>query len=120
VCGSKSSNFGRSTFKLKIQLFVFIKNLAKQLVLIAKSILKLNDSQKRLSGDESSLTSESESEMYREDLSMRQRLVKSPILRLGFPSSSELEESSLEKSRSPRAAHAQDIIFCNFFFSSCH
>jgi hypothetical protein len=41
-------------------------------------------------------------------------------LRLGFPSSSELEESSLEKSRSPRAAHAQDIIFWNFFFSSCH
>jgi hypothetical protein len=35
---------------------------------------------------------------------------------LGFSSSFELEESSLEKSRSLRAAHAWDIIFCNFFF----
>jgi hypothetical protein len=47
---------------------------------------------------------------------MRQRPVKSPVLRLDFSSSSELEESSLEKSRSLRAAHAQDIIFWNFFF----
>jgi hypothetical protein len=45
--GSKSSNFGRSTFKLKIQLFVFMKNLAKQFVLIVKSILKLDDSQRK-------------------------------------------------------------------------
>jgi hypothetical protein len=35
---------------------------------------------------------------------------------LGFSSSSELEESSLEKSRSLRVAHARDIIFWNFFF----
>jgi hypothetical protein len=34
VHGSKSSDFIRSTFKLKIQLFVFMKNLAKQLILI--------------------------------------------------------------------------------------
>jgi hypothetical protein len=54
----------------------------------------------RLSGDESSLTSELESEMCHEDLPMRQRPVKSPVLCLGFSSSSELEESSLEKSRS--------------------
>jgi hypothetical protein len=47
VHGSKSSNFGRSTFKLKIQLFVFMKNDAKQLVLAAKGILKLNDSQRK-------------------------------------------------------------------------
>jgi hypothetical protein len=47
VRGSKSSNFGRSTFKLKIQLFVFTKNLAKQLILIAKGILKLDDSQRK-------------------------------------------------------------------------
>jgi hypothetical protein len=44
VRGSKSSNFGRSTFKLKIQLFVFAKNFVKQLVLIAKNILNLDDS----------------------------------------------------------------------------
>jgi hypothetical protein len=37
---------------------------------------------------------------------MRQRLVKSPVLRLGFSSYSELEESSLEKSWSLRVAHA--------------
>jgi hypothetical protein len=35
---------------------------------------------------------------------------------MGFSSSSELEESSLEKLRSLRVAHAQDIIFWNFFF----
>jgi hypothetical protein len=62
------------------------------------------------SGDESSLTSELKSEMCRDDLPMRQRLVKSSVLHLGLSSSSELEESSLEKSRSLRAAHAQDII----------
>jgi hypothetical protein len=67
--------------------------------------------EERLSGDESSLTSESESEMCREALPMRQRPAKSPVLRLGLLSSSELEESSLEKSRSLRAGHAQDIIF---------
>jgi hypothetical protein len=47
---------------------------------------------------------------------MRQRPVKLPILHLGLSSSSELEESSLEKLRSLRAAHARDIIFWNFFF----
>jgi fatty acid desaturase len=69
-----------------------------------------------LSGDRSSLTSESESEMFLEDLPMRKRSVKSPFLNLGFSSSSELEESSLEKSKSLRAAHAQDMIFWIFFF----
>jgi hypothetical protein len=47
---SKSSDFRRSTFELKIQPFVFTKNLAKQLVLIAKGILKLDDSQKKTLG----------------------------------------------------------------------
>jgi hypothetical protein len=41
--------------------------------------------------------------------------VKSFGLRLGFSSSSKLEESSLEKSRLLRVAHARDIIFWNFF-----
>jgi hypothetical protein len=49
--------------------------------------------------------------MCHEDLPMRQRPVKSPVLHLGFSSSSELDESSLEKWRSLRAAHTQDIIF---------
>jgi hypothetical protein len=48
--GSKRSNFRRSTFKLKIQLFILMKNLAKQLVLVAKGILKLNDSQGKTIG----------------------------------------------------------------------
>jgi hypothetical protein len=56
--------------------------------------------------------------MCHEDLPMRQRPVKSPVLRLGFSSSSDLEESSLEKSRLQRVAHAWDIIFCNFFYLS--
>jgi hypothetical protein len=56
--------------------------------------------------------------MCLEDLLVRQRPVKSPGLRLTFSSSSELEESSLEKSMSLRVAHAQDIIFWNFFFLS--
>jgi hypothetical protein len=41
--------------------------------------------------------------------------VKSSVLRLGLSSSSELEESSLEKSRSLRAALARDIIFPELF-----
>jgi hypothetical protein len=49
--------------------------------------------------------------MFLEDLLMRQRPVKSPFLDLGFSSSSELEESSLEKLKSLWAAHAQDMIF---------
>jgi hypothetical protein len=48
--------------------------------------------------------------MCHEDLPMRQRSVKSSVLHLGFSSSSELEESSLEKSMSLRAAHAWDIV----------
>jgi hypothetical protein len=104
--GSKRSNFRKITFKLKIQFLVFTKNLAKQFVLITQSIIKLTTLKERLSGDESSLTSESESEMCHEDLPMGQRLVKSSGLCLTFSSSSELEESSLKKSRSLRAAHA--------------
>jgi hypothetical protein len=49
---------------------------------------------------------------------MRQRPVKSTVLCLDLSSSSELEESLLEKLRSLRAAHARDIIFWNFFFFS--
>jgi hypothetical protein len=50
VHGSKRSNFRKSTFKLKIQLLVLTKNLAKQLVLVAKGILNLNDSQRKTLG----------------------------------------------------------------------
>jgi hypothetical protein len=65
----------------------------------------------RLSGDRSSLTSELESEIFLEDLPMRQRPVKLPGLRLTSLSSSGLEELSLEKSKLLRARHAQDMIF---------
>jgi hypothetical protein len=47
VCGSKRSNLRKGTLKLKIQLFVLTKNLAKQLDLIAKGILKFGDSQRK-------------------------------------------------------------------------
>jgi hypothetical protein len=47
MCGSKRSNLRNGTLKLKIQLFVLMKNLAKQLVLIAKGILKFDDSQRK-------------------------------------------------------------------------
>jgi hypothetical protein len=50
VHGSKRSNFRRSTFKIKIKLLVLTKNLAKQLVFVAKDILKLNDSQRKTIG----------------------------------------------------------------------
>jgi hypothetical protein len=50
VRGLKSNNFRRSTFKLKIQLFVFMNFFANQLVLIAKGILKLDDSQRKTLG----------------------------------------------------------------------
>jgi hypothetical protein len=108
--GSKRSNFKKGILKLKIQLLVLTKHLAKQHILIAQSILKLGDSQRKLSKDRSSLTLESKSEMFLEDLPMGQRPVKSPFLHLGFLSSSELEESSLEKSKSLRAAHARDMM----------
>jgi hypothetical protein len=48
--GLKRSNLRKRTLKLKIQLFVLTKNLAKQLVLIAKGILKLGDSQRKTLG----------------------------------------------------------------------
>jgi hypothetical protein len=111
VRGSKRSNLIKRTLKLKIQLFILVKNFTKQLVLVAKSIFKFGDSQGKTPGDESSLTSESELEMCRDDLPMRQRPVKSPVLRLGLTSSLKLKDSSLEKLRSPRAAHTRDIIF---------
>jgi hypothetical protein len=49
--------------------------------------------------------------MFLEDLTMRQRPVKSPFLDLGFSSSSELEESSLEKLKLLRVAHVWDMVF---------
>jgi hypothetical protein len=45
--GSKRSNFRKSTFKFKIQFLVLTKNFEKQLVLVAQSILKLDDSQRK-------------------------------------------------------------------------
>jgi hypothetical protein len=50
VHGSKRSNLRKRTLKLKIQLFVLVKNLTKQLVLVAKSIFKFGDSQRKTIG----------------------------------------------------------------------
>jgi hypothetical protein len=44
VHGSKRSNLRRSTFKLKIQFHVLMKDITKQLVLVAKSIFMFSDS----------------------------------------------------------------------------
>jgi hypothetical protein len=48
--GSKRSNFRKSIFKLKIQLLILTKKLAKQLVLVAKGILKLSNKQGKTLG----------------------------------------------------------------------
>jgi hypothetical protein len=48
--GSKRSNLRRSTFKLKIQFLVLTENFTKQLVLVAKSIFKFGDSQRKTLG----------------------------------------------------------------------
>jgi hypothetical protein len=50
VHGSKRSNLRKRTLKLKVQPFVLMKNLAKQLVLVAKCILKLDDSRRKTLG----------------------------------------------------------------------
>jgi hypothetical protein len=50
VHGSKRSNIRKRTFKFKIQLLVLTKKIAKQLVLVAKGILKLGDSQRKTLG----------------------------------------------------------------------
>jgi hypothetical protein len=50
VHGSKRSNLRKRTLKLRIQSFVLTKNLVKQLVLVAKSIFKLDDSQRKTLG----------------------------------------------------------------------
>jgi hypothetical protein len=50
VCGLKRSNLRKKTLKLKIQLLVLAENLTKQLVLVAKSIFKFDDSQRKTLG----------------------------------------------------------------------
>jgi hypothetical protein len=47
VRGSKRSNLRKRTLMVKIQFFVLAKNLTKQLVLVAKSIFKFGDSQRK-------------------------------------------------------------------------
>jgi hypothetical protein len=48
--GLKRRSLRKSTLKLKIQLFVLTKNLAKQLILITKGILKFGDLQRKTLG----------------------------------------------------------------------
>jgi hypothetical protein len=48
--GSKRSNIRKRILKLKIQLLVLAKNLTKQLILVAKSIFKFSDSQRKTLG----------------------------------------------------------------------
>jgi hypothetical protein len=108
---SKRSNFKKTPSSSRFNFLFSRKTLQSNLSLLHKAFSSSTTLKERLSGDRSSLTSESESEMCHEDLPIRQSLEKSPGLPLTFSSSSELEESSLEKSRSLRVAHAWDIIF---------
>jgi hypothetical protein len=50
VHGSKRSKLRKRTLKLKIQLFVLTEDLTKELVLVAKSIFKFSDLQKKTLG----------------------------------------------------------------------
>jgi hypothetical protein len=50
VRGSKRGNLRKRTLRLKIQLFILVKNLTKQLVLVAKCIFKFRDSQRKTLG----------------------------------------------------------------------
>jgi hypothetical protein len=79
------------------------KTLPSNLSWLQRAFSSLVTHKERSSGDESSLTSKSESEMWCEALPMRQRPMRSHVLHLGLSSSSELEESSLEKLRLLRA-----------------
>jgi hypothetical protein len=113
---SKRSNIRKALSNSRFNFLFSRKTLPSNLSWLQRAFSSSETYKERPSRDESSLTSESE--MHRDDLLMRQRPVKSPVLRLGLSSSSKLEESSLEKSRSLRAAHSRDIIFWNFFFLS--
>jgi hypothetical protein len=104
VHGSKRINFRKKNFLTQDSTFCSHEKPCK--AFSSSATLK-----ERLSKDRSSLTSEWESGMLLGDLPMRQRPVKLPCLRLTFSSSSELEESSLEKSKSLRVAHTHDMIF---------
>jgi hypothetical protein len=113
---SKRSNLRKSTFKLKIHLFVFTKNLAKQLALIAKGILKLDDYKgKTLSGWIITYIGVRVGDVSRR-LANEAKAGEVGCLALGLLILLWAEESSLEKSRMLRAAHAWDIIFWNFLF----
>jgi hypothetical protein len=48
--GSKRSNLRRSTFKLKIQFLVLMKDFTKQLVLVANCIFKFSYSERKTLG----------------------------------------------------------------------
>jgi hypothetical protein len=105
-----AKEFSSSRFK-----FLFSrKTLQSNIYWLHKAFSSSTTLEERISKDRLSLTSKSES--FREDLPIRRNVVKSPFLYLIFSFSSELEESSLEKSKSLKAAHAQDMIFWNFFF----
>jgi hypothetical protein len=99
----------KMVFQSKIQLFVLTKTLQSNISWLHKAFSSSTTLEERLTKDRSSLTSESES--FGKDFPIRHSSVKSPFLHLIFSSSSELEESSLEKLKSLKAAHAQDMIF---------
>jgi hypothetical protein len=96
--------------------FLFSRKTQKSnLSWLHKALSSSTTLKERLLNDRSSHTIESELESFREDLPIRHSPVKSSFLHLIFSSSSEVEESSLEKLKSLMAAHVWDMIFWNFF-----
>jgi hypothetical protein len=89
--------------------FFLTKTLQSNLCWLQKAFSNSTTLEEGLSKDRSSLITELES--FREDLPIRHNPVKSPLLHLIFSSSSEMEESSLKKSKSLKEAHTQDMIF---------
>jgi hypothetical protein len=83
-------------FSSRFNILFSRKTLQSNLSWLHKALSSSVTLKERLSGDRLSLTSE---------------LVKSPFLDLGFTSPSELEDASLKKLKSLKAAHAQDMIF---------
>jgi hypothetical protein len=103
------SNFSKRVFQFKIQLFCSHEKPYKTTYL---GCTKHSQARQPWKKDSRSIDHQlQESESFHEDLPIRHNLVKSPLLHLIFSSSSELEESSLKKSKSLKAANSRDMIF---------
>jgi hypothetical protein len=83
---SKRSNLRKELSSSRFDFLFSRKTSPSNLSWLQRTFSSSVTRKERPSGDESSLTSESESEMCRDDLPMRQRQVKSHVLGLGLSS----------------------------------